>query len=124
MERRKAEELGSVIMRYLRLQGLEAPLNEYRLIEAWPTVAGSAVAAYTDSLRIYNQKLYVKLKSPALRANLMMERGRAQLERSGGRFRHRGHRVFLTGRQRASPAPSQRSPETARTLVSGLRCMR
>lgn len=76
MERRKAEELGSVIMRYLRLQGLEAPLNEYRLIEAWPTVAGSAVAAYTDSLRIYNQKLYVKLKSPALRANLMMERGR------------------------------------------------
>ena len=76
MERRKAEELGSVIMRYLRLQGLEAPLNEYRLIDAWPTVAGSAVAAYTDSLRIYNQKLYVKLKSPALRANLMMERGR------------------------------------------------
>ena len=76
MERRKAEELGSVIMRYLRLQGLEAPLNEYRLIEAWPTVAGSAVAAYTDSLRIYNQKLYVKLKSPALRANLRMERGR------------------------------------------------
>ena len=76
MERRKAEELGSVIMRYLRLQGLEAPLNEYRLVEAWPTVAGSAVAAYTDSLRIYNQKLYVKLKSPALRANLMMERGR------------------------------------------------
>lgn len=76
MERRKAEELGSVIMRYLRLQGLEAPLNEYRLIEAWPTVAGSAVAAYTDSLRIYNQKLYVKLKSPALRANLMMERSR------------------------------------------------
>lgn len=76
MERRKAEELGSVIMRYLRLQGLEAPLNEYRLVEAWPAVAGSAVAAYTDSLRIYNQKLYVKLKSPALRANLMMERGR------------------------------------------------
>ena len=76
MERRKAEELGSVIMRYLRLQGLEGPLNEYRLVEAWPAVAGSAVAAYTDSLRIYNQKLYVKLKSPALRANLMMERGR------------------------------------------------
>ncbi len=76
MERRKAEELGSVIMRYLRLQGLEAPLNEYRLVEAWPAVAGSAVAAYTDCLRIYNQKLYVKLKSPALRANLMMERGR------------------------------------------------
>lgn len=76
MERRKAEELGSVIMRYLRQAGLEAPLNEYRLLDAWPDVAGKRVAAYTDSLRVYNQKLYVKLKSPALRANLMMERGR------------------------------------------------
>lgn len=76
MERRKAEELGSVIMRYLRQVGLEAPLNEYRLLDAWPAVAGKRVAAYTDSLRVYNQKLYVKLKSPALRANLMMERGR------------------------------------------------
>jgi len=76
MERRKAEELGSVIMRYLRQAGLEAPLNEYRLLDAWPAVAGKRVAAYTDSLRVYNQKLYVKLKSPALRANLMMERGR------------------------------------------------
>lgn len=76
MKRRKAEELGSVIMRYLRQAGLEAPLNEYRLLDAWPAVAGKRVAAYTDSLRVYNQKLYVKLKSPALRANLMMERGR------------------------------------------------
>lgn len=76
MERRKAEELGSVIMRYLRQAGLEAPLNEYRLLDAWPAVAGKRVAAYTDSLRVYNQKLYVKLKSPALRANLMMERAR------------------------------------------------
>ena len=76
MERRKYEEVGEIVLRALRQAGLETPLLEYRLVKAWPAVAGSSVAAYTESVRVYNQRLYVKLKSPALRSNLMMERGR------------------------------------------------
>lgn len=76
MERRKSENIGDVVLRFLRQEGLESPLNEHRLLEAWPDVAGREVAAYTEELRIRNQTLCVKLKSPALRANLMMARAR------------------------------------------------
>lgn len=74
MERRKEEMLGDVILRYLRQSQLESPLNEYRLLAAWEKVAGTTVGKYTAGLRIYNQKLFVQLKSPALRTELMMKR--------------------------------------------------
>ena len=74
MERRKEESLGDVLLRYLRQMQLEAPLNEHRLLQSWPEVAGEAASRYTESLRIYNQKLYVQLRSPALRSQLLMQR--------------------------------------------------
>ncbi len=61
-------------MRNLRLQGLETPLLQKRLVEGWPTVAGDAIARHTTSVRIYNQTLYVQLRLPALRADLSMRR--------------------------------------------------
>lgn len=74
MERRKSEPLSSVLLRYLREQGLEGPLLEYRLLAAWPAVAGKLVESYTESTTIRNQTLYVKLRSAPLRANLQMRR--------------------------------------------------
>lgn len=61
-------------MRNLRVQGLETPLLQRRLIEAWPEVAGPAVARYTKSVTIKNQTLCVSLTAPALRADLSMQR--------------------------------------------------
>ena len=43
MERRKSEKLTNVLLRFMRESGLETPLNQYRLVEAWPEVAGSVV---------------------------------------------------------------------------------
>lgn len=74
MERKKSELLSEVLLRYLRESGLESPLNQYRLVQAWVDVAGEAVAAQTRELAIRNQTLVVKIASPALRANLMMRR--------------------------------------------------
>lgn len=74
MRRRNTEELDTVLGRFLRQEGLETPLNEYRLIQAWPEMVGNTIARYTASIRIYNQVLYVQLSSPALRENLIMER--------------------------------------------------
>lgn len=59
-------------MRNLRVQGLETPLLQKRLIDAWPIVAGPAIARYTQEVYIRNQTLYVRLSSPALRAELSM----------------------------------------------------
>lgn len=62
------------MLRNLRSQGLETPLLQKRLIEAWPTVAGEAIARYTTDVSIYNQTLFVSLRVPALRADLSMQR--------------------------------------------------
>lgn len=74
MRRRNTEQLDSILARYLRSEGLETPLNEYRLVNAWSEVMGAAVARYTGKVYIYNRTLYVELLSPALRSNLFMRR--------------------------------------------------
>ena len=59
----------------LREEGLETPINEYRLIhEAWPEVMGQGIMRFTGNMFIKNSALYVHLKSPALRQDLMMGR--------------------------------------------------
>jgi predicted nucleic acid-binding Zn ribbon protein len=61
-------------MRNLRIQGLETPLLQKRVVESWPKVAGEVTARYTTQVTIYNQILYVKISVPALRQNLSMQR--------------------------------------------------
>ena len=58
----------------MREQGLETPLNQKRLVEAWPEVAGPVIARYTLNTYIYNQTLFVRLSNPALRSDLSMMR--------------------------------------------------
>ena len=70
MKRNDAEQIGKLIQQYLRQESLESPLNEQRLLDAWPQVLGPA-ASYTSNLYIRNQTLYVHLTSAALRQELM-----------------------------------------------------
>ena len=74
MKRSNALPIGDMIRRFLREEGLESPLNEYRLIQAWETVLGKAIAKYTGKLYIKNQTLHVHITSPALRQNLQMSK--------------------------------------------------
>ena len=74
MRRNNADQIGDVIRFFLRQQGLESPLNEYRLVQAWGDVVGPAMARYTSNLYIKNQTLHVHLTSAVLRQELMMAR--------------------------------------------------
>ena len=74
MRRNNEEQIGDVIRFFLRQQGLESPLNEYRLVQAWGDVVGPAMARYTSNLYIKNQTLHVHLTSAVLRQELMMAR--------------------------------------------------
>lgn len=74
MKKTESERVDGVIMQYLREFGLETPLNEHRLIQAWDTVLGPAVSKYTKELKIYNQVLFVTVSSAAIRNELMMRR--------------------------------------------------
>lgn len=74
MKRREAQTITQLLHHYLREEGLETPLNQHRLMAAWPEVAGRVVAKYTRNLAIRNQVLVVHLNSAALRAELQMRR--------------------------------------------------
>ena len=74
MFRKDVKVIKELILRNLRVQGLETPLLQKRLIEAWPIVAGEAISHYTGSVTIRNQTLYVHLTNSALRADLSMQR--------------------------------------------------
>jgi len=74
MRRTKAEPLGNLINQFLRNEGLETPLNEYRLVQAWPKVVGESITRFTGEIFISKGVLNVQIKSPALRQNLMMTR--------------------------------------------------
>lgn len=74
MFKRDVQTVKKLIMQALREQGLETPLQQKRLVEAWPEVAGPLIVRYTLNTYIYNQTLYVSLSNPALRADLSMRR--------------------------------------------------
>lgn len=74
MKRTNSEAVGDLIRQFLRQQGLESPLNEYRLIAGWEHVMGPIIARYTKEVIIRNQTLYVQLTSPVIRQELHMQR--------------------------------------------------
>ncbi|MBQ8501593.1 MAG: DUF721 domain-containing protein [Bacteroides sp.] len=74
MKRNDAQPIGALIHSFLRQESLESPLNERRLINAWPEVLGAHFASYTKGIYIKNQTLFVHLSSSVLRQELMMGR--------------------------------------------------
>lgn len=74
MFRRDVQQIKDLVLRNLRVQGLETPLLQKRLVESWPEIAGPAIARYTTDVKLFNQTLYVSLSMPALRADLSMRR--------------------------------------------------
>ena len=59
MKRNNTEKLGDVIMQLLRQEGLETPLNQYRLIDSWKDIVGPA-----DGTRNINKKPELPRRSP------------------------------------------------------------
>ena len=74
MERKQSEPIGNLIQQFLRINGLETPYNEHRIVEAWPAVMGTIISQYTKEVFVKNRVLHVKVTSPAIKQNLMMER--------------------------------------------------
>lgn len=74
MFRKDVQPLGEILQQFLRQEGLETPLLQRRVVDAWEQVVGPVAARYTREKFIKNQVLFVKISSPALRQNLSMMR--------------------------------------------------
>ena len=76
MFRRQVKSVDELLNRTLRQEGLETPLLQKRIVDAWPKVAGDLIARYTGDRFIRNQVLFIKVLNPALRADLAMQRSK------------------------------------------------
>lgn len=74
MRKRNTEELHDIIRQVLKESKLDKPLNEKRLIDAWPIVLGANISQYTSSLSIKSRVLYVGLTSSVLRHDLFLSK--------------------------------------------------
>ena len=74
MFKREVKSINDILQQFLRKEGLETPLQQKRLIDAWDSVTGQMVARYTEEKFIKNQILFVKIANPALRQDLSMMR--------------------------------------------------
>lgn len=76
MFRRNVQSLDEILMKLLRDEGLETPLQQKRLIDSWEIIVGPLVARYTGEKYIKDQRLCVKINNPALRQDLTMMRSK------------------------------------------------
>lgn len=74
MFRRKVQPVNDIVLQILRAQGLETPLLQRRLLNAWDDIVGGTISRYTGEKFIRNQTLMVKITNPALRADISMMR--------------------------------------------------
>lgn len=74
MRKKNTELLSDVINQVLKQQHLDRPLNEKRIIDAWPLVLGANIMKYTSELNIRNKVLFVSLSSSVLRHDLFISR--------------------------------------------------
>jgi predicted nucleic acid-binding Zn ribbon protein len=72
MERKDVRKIDSLLQQFVKANGLERGLAEYRLMKAWKDLLGITVAKKTKSLRIQNRKLFVTLHSSVVRNELSM----------------------------------------------------
>ena len=74
--RYNSQPFQDVLLAFLKQEGLETPLLEYLITEAWPEVMGKTISRYTKQVFVKESKLHVQLTSAPLRQNLMMEHKR------------------------------------------------
>ena len=72
----KTYTMCDALQTFLREEGLETPLLEYRITQAWPEVMGQTISRYTRQVFVREGKLQVQITSAPLRQNLMMEHKR------------------------------------------------
>lgn len=74
MIRQKEQPVSDVLRAFLHESGLETPLLQYRLVQAWPEEVGEAYAAQSEALEVRDSVLWVRVRVPALATELQMQR--------------------------------------------------
>ena len=74
MLRRNEHSIGELLREYLKVTQLDNVVNADRIGRVWQECLGDDVTRETDRIYFNNGYLFVNLKSPSLRTQLLMRR--------------------------------------------------
>lgn len=74
MQRRNEQSIGEILRQYLRVTQLENVVFQQQVADIWQEVVGEAITRETDRLSMQGGCLYIQLKSPSLKTEIMMRR--------------------------------------------------
>ncbi|MBC6489507.1 DUF721 domain-containing protein [Flavihumibacter stibioxidans] len=66
--------LGDAIQQFLKKSRLKGSVQALQITDVWETIMGKTVAKYTDSIKIYGDKLYVTTTVAPLRQELLYQK--------------------------------------------------
>lgn len=70
MKSTNEQTLKEAISQLLKTYKLQDGINETKIINSWEKIVGKMITNHTENLYIKNNKLYLKLDSPALKNEL------------------------------------------------------
>lgn len=74
MQKRNEQSIGEILHDYLKISQLENVVFADRIASIWQETLGDDIAHETDRISLQNGYLFVNLKSPSLKTELMMRR--------------------------------------------------
>lgn len=74
MERQDAQPIGEILNQFLKINQLENQVFGDRIADIWQETLGDDITLATDRIFLQSGYLFVELKSPSLKNELMMQR--------------------------------------------------
>ena len=79
MQRKNEQSIGEILRQYLRMTQLENHVFEGRIASVWLEVLGPQITHETERIHLRQGTLYVTLRSPALKNDILMQRSRIRV---------------------------------------------
>lgn len=76
MARSNDQTLKEALEHMLKAYRLKSKVQETRIISHWEEIVGEGIGRYTDDVYIRNKTLFVHIRNPALRNELLYSRDR------------------------------------------------
>ena len=66
--------LGEAMNKFIRGSRLKGDIQALRITDLWEKIMGKTIARYTDSIKIYGDKLYISTKVAPLKQELQFQK--------------------------------------------------
>jgi hypothetical protein len=66
--------MGDAMKKFLRSSKLHGDIQALQITDVWEQLMGKTIARYTDSIKIYGNKLYISTKVAPLKQELLFQK--------------------------------------------------